>query len=181
MCPIARSEYSGSVALCFSERILAELAVRRQRFERAERHRRRNDRRLIRRRGRERQSGHRIVSLIARRSLRGISRSTIARSAARRTASAAAAKAATALVAVPRPPAAASGEARHHRGQCQHCCQTFHDGGIPFRGESKSGRHSLTGQRIGSKEGEGKLQMGRRDTDEWAREFHRGSSSGAGQ
>ena len=159
MWPIARSGHSGSVALCFSERTRAELAVRRQRFERAERDRRCGVGRLIRRRRRERQAGHLVVGLVARRSLRGIRRSTIARSATRRTASAAA-TIATAAAAGPRPPAAATGQARHHRGQREHCCETFHDEGIPFRGESKSGRHSLIRQRIGSKEGEGTSEGG---------------------
>ena len=153
-----RSGHSGSVALCFSERTRAALAVRRQRFERAERHRRCDDRRLIRRRRRERQAGHRVVGLIAGCSLRGIGRSAVARSTACGTASTAAVAAATA--AGPRPPAAAAGQARHHRGQSQHCCETFHDGGIPFRGESKSGRHSLIRQRIGSKKGRGNVRRG---------------------
>lgn len=157
------SGHNGSVAPSFSERSLAELAVGRQRFERAERNRRCNNGRLIRRRRRERQAAHCVVRLVAGRSLRSIRGSTVARRAAGRTTGASTARASIAAATaatVPRPPTAATGQARQHRRQRKHCDETFHDGGIPFREDSKSGSHSLTRQRIGSKEGEGNFRRG---------------------
>ena len=143
-------------------RACAELAIRRQRFERAERDRWRDNGRLIRGRGREWQAGHGVIGLVARRSLWSVRRSTVTGCAARwTTGTTAKAAAAATLIAVPGPPTAAAGEARHHRGQSQHGCETFHSGGIPFREDSKSGRHSPARQRLGSKEGgREKLQRG---------------------